>query len=145
MYFGIYLLEILRFIQDLREAVEDLVGEHKQARDTPPRFLEYMISISNNCYGLVKHVESMCMKMGVDLADVDENRIHNTELDEATLDEMYFFGRDCRIHEELADLAQQAVDYLLQEVFLDLQGFFDKIMTVEDWLDTELNYSAFGS
>lgn len=134
------LLEILRFIQDLREAVEDLVGEHKQARDTPPRFLEYMISISNNCYGLVKHVESMCMKMGVDLADVDENRIHNTELDEATLDEMYFFGRDCRIHEELADLAQQAVDYLLQEVFLDLQGFFDKIMTVEDWLDTELNY-----
>ena len=35
------------------------------------------------------------------------------------------------------------IKHFFQRVFLDLQGFFDQIMTVENWLDTELNYSAF--
>lgn len=123
--------EIEHFTDELRNGVLELAEEHSKDRQFPSHYLPYLIAVANNCYVLCELVSQLKKDNGFSSTDTG-----NPFGEDGS--ENLIFGAGSII--ALGLLAEDVIDHLLIEVFMDLTGFFEKIMTENEWLNTDQDY-----
>ncbi|XP_029211438.2 exocyst complex component 3-like isoform X2 [Acropora millepora] len=103
------------FQREYRNAIRKYKSKHFEDRSQPPRFVEYMVAIVNNC--------KFCM----DFTDQLKDRLV-PEIGKAVFGE----DRERSFKDVVAcfeQLGQESAGYLLEEVFLDLEPYLSQLMT----------------
>ncbi|XP_048590659.1 exocyst complex component 3 [Nematostella vectensis] len=107
--------ELQGFQREYRKSLRQFKAKHFEDRSQPPRFIEYMIAIVNNCMMCINFTEQFRDRMEADFgrAAFGEDR------------QQIFKG----IISCFETIGEEGCRYLLDEVFLDLNPFFIQIMT----------------
>ncbi|RDD36949.1 Exocyst complex component 3 [Trichoplax sp. H2] len=115
------MLESSTFLYDYRAAVNNYRDRHMEERTEPPNYVYYMISIVNNCNiidtlsdGLLERVNDEFGK-GWHSSDTETLKLFDTNKD------------------LLFRLSLLTIDYLIDEVFYDLESHFNGLLT-RKWL-----------
>ncbi|EDO33182.1 predicted protein, partial [Nematostella vectensis] len=103
--------ELQGFQREYRSNLRQFKAKHFEDRSQPPRFIEYMIAIVNNCMMCINFTEQFRVNFGRAAFGEDRQQI--------------FKG----IISCFETIGEEGCRYLLDEVFLDLNPFFIQIMT----------------
>ncbi|CAB3985288.1 Exocyst complex component 3 [Paramuricea clavata] len=107
------------FQRKYREAVRTYKKEHSEDRNEPQYFIQFVVAIANNCL--------KCAEFTTELKDRMMNELQAGKFGE---DQQQIFKS---LYDYFHQMAEECCNILLDEVFLDTEDHFKRILTRNDW------------
>lgn len=112
--------QVIKFADSFKEAIIEYKNKYFEDRKQILYFTQYMILIVNNCYQLVE--------LG---SQLEKQYVTNSSSSH------HLSGIFGKLRATYVQLRNDAVQYLLEELFVDLDQHFDKLFTAQ-WLESTI-------